>query len=129
MRPLSARARNLPPETTTNWIMSAHQHASTRPATRGAGSGRAPGSPAGGHHDGPERLDLDATFVIGLRELGRRAGNALPVHREGPLADLFRKTTDDEPQQPALPAAEDMRAARRRAALVVSPAVECVRPG
>lgn len=66
--------------------MPAHQHATTRSATRGAGSGRAAGS-ASSLHDGPERLDLDATFVIGLRELGRRAGNALPVHRVGPLAD------------------------------------------
>ena len=62
--------------------MSAHQHATTRSASRGAGHGRA----AAGHAE-PERLDLDATFVIGLRELGRRAGNALPVHRAGALSE------------------------------------------
>lgn len=71
--------------------MPAHQHATTRSASRGTGSGRVPVSAssrgAGAGHDGPERLDLGSTFVIGLRELGRRPGNAQPVHRVGPLAE------------------------------------------
>ncbi len=29
--------------------------------------------------------------------------------REGPLADLFRKTTEDEPEQPTLPVAPETR--------------------
>lgn len=63
----------------------------TRAATRAGGDARPSagreGTHGGPHADGPQRLDLDATFVIGLRDLGRRPGNALPVHRHGPLAD------------------------------------------